>query len=133
MVFSVEVKHGTPPHSGQLADYVTAQHERGISRGVVLLLAPRDDYVSFPSSELPEDVPQLTWQRTAARIHTYPSSEPVCAFLADELCHYLREEELMDPVRMTAEHFTAYKFHVEACAALEPVCRRRRPRSGHAK
>ena len=49
----VEVKHGTPPHSGQLADYLLAQKERGITRGAVLLVAPRDEY-PFPAAELPE-------------------------------------------------------------------------------
>lgn len=124
VVIWVEVKHGTAPHSGQLADYVLAlaQQERRIARGAVLLVAPRADCPSFPAAEIPETVPTLTWQRTALRLRAYAPPGPVAAFLIDELCDYMREEQLMDPSLMTPEHFSAFEFHADAFAALEPIC-----------
>jgi hypothetical protein len=118
----VEVKHGIAPHSGQLHDYLLAQQERGIRHGAVLLIAPRADY-PFSASEIPDTVPQLTWQRTASRLGDFgpkPLSDAGC-FLIRELQQYLREEGLMDPERVTPEHLVAFAHHREAFSALELV------------
>ncbi|HYB27843.1 MAG TPA: hypothetical protein VEF89_14590 [Solirubrobacteraceae bacterium] len=67
-------------------------------------------------------MPRLTWQQTAALLATYATSTEVGTFLVDELCQYLREEGLMDPGRITAEHLVAFSHHKEAFEALDLMC-----------
>lgn len=117
----VEVKHGTAPHTGQLAAYVLAQRARHQTRGVVVLVAPRAAY-PFSEAEVPPEVPRLTWQRTSANLSRYAAPGPIGDFLVDELRRYLREEQLMDPACLAAEHLEAFEFHTAAFAALEPIC-----------
>jgi hypothetical protein len=119
----VEVKHGTGPSRRQLYDYVLAQHQRRIaSRGAVVLIAPRQGYEWFDAQEIPDSVLRLKWQETAALLATYPAPSEVGTFLVHELCLYLREEGLMDPDRITAEHLVAFAQHKEAFEALDLLC-----------
>ena len=119
----VEVKHGAEPERNQLCDYVLAQHSRGLaSRGAVLLVAPRAGYEWFDPSQIPDTVPTVTWQQTGSLLATYTTTSSIGAFLVDELCHYLREEGLMDPERITAEHLVAFAHHKEAFEALDLLC-----------
>jgi hypothetical protein len=120
VVIWVEVKHGTAPHTRQLHAYLDAQRD-SLSRGAVLLVAPRTSY-PFTPAEIPAEVPQLTWQQTARIIGNYPTPDPVGQFLIDELRNYLAEEELMDPEQLTPVHLVALANYQEAREALDLVC-----------
>jgi hypothetical protein len=100
---------------------MTAQTQRTSVDRVVFLLAPRSAY-PFAESEIPDTVPQLRWQDTAAMLRTYQPRTEIAAFLVNELQSYLKEEGLMDPDRVTPEHLVAFAHHKEAFAALELVC-----------
>ena len=121
VLICVEVKHGTAPHTQQLQAYVDAQSQRASTDTVVLLLAPRDAY-PFAENEIPDSVPQLRWQDTAAMLRTYQPRTEAAEFLVNELQSYLKEEGLMDPDRVTPEHLVALAHYKEALAALELVC-----------
>lgn len=118
----IEVKHGSPPHTGQLQAYADEQSHRGVRHATVLLLAPRADYRTFPSDEIPDAVPRLSWEQTAGLIRSFPVSDPVGAFLRDELLAYLQEEELMDPQCLNPELIHALTVHRRAADALHAVC-----------
>jgi hypothetical protein len=123
LVIWVEVKLGTGPGRRQLHDYVIAQQQfRIASRGAVVLVAPRSGYEWFDANEIPSEVPRLTWQRTGALLASFTTTTEVGTFLVHEFCDYLREEGLMDPDRLTAEHLVAFAHHKEAFEALELVC-----------
>jgi hypothetical protein len=117
----VEGKHGTAPHDRQLWSYLKAQQLQGITRGIVLLVAPRASY-PFEPDELPPPVPQLTWEHTTAAISVYDPHDAVGQFLVDETCHYLKGEGLMDPDRVTPLHLVALANYREALRALEALC-----------
>jgi hypothetical protein len=116
----VEVKHGTPPHTGQLQAYIDEQRSVG-DDAAVLLLAPRQDY-PFEPAQVPDEVVQLRWQDTARIIREWSTDDPVGRFLLAELTAYLREEDLVDPEDLTGEHLVALDVHREALNALERVC-----------
>jgi hypothetical protein len=90
----VEVKHGTKPHSRQLQAYLENLRRLRGGHSVLLLLAPRAKLPSFDPDEIPEEVPQLTWEATASSIESFDTAEPVGRFLRDELFAYLKEEKL---------------------------------------
>ena len=72
----VEVKHGTAPHSGQLADYLRAQDERGMRRGAVVLVAPRRRLLVVPGC-------RDSWRGSAIDVATQRNlAEAVCAVRA---------------------------------------------------
>ena len=118
----VEVKNGAGPEDRQLHDYVRAQQERGVRNGAVLLVAPRADYEWFDEGEIPDSVPRLSWQQTAVLLSEYHPVRQTGAFLVAELRDYLREEGLMDPERISAEHLVAFAHHKEAFEAFELLC-----------
>lgn len=118
----VEVKHGTPPHTGQLQAYLDAQRAGRVRNATVVLVAPRGDIESFDANEIPSEVPKLTWQDTAQQVKRYVPADDIGAFLIDELLRYLREEGLMDPEQLTPVHLVALANHREAVIALDRVC-----------
>jgi hypothetical protein len=120
----VEVKHGTPPHTGQLQAYIDEQRSVG-DDAAVLLLAPRQDY-PFEPAQVPDEVVQLRWQDTARIIREWSTDDPVGRFLLAELTAYLREEDLVDPEDLTGEHLVALDVHREALNALERCASSRR-------
>jgi hypothetical protein len=118
----VEVKDGSPPHTRQLAAYADEQRRRGREDALVVLVAPRLDYSTFAPDELPEAVPQLTWEQTAEALRAYTAADAVEAFLLDDLLTYLDEEGLVDPRQLTEQHVVALVHHRDALAALHRVC-----------
>ena len=116
----VEAKHGTQPHSRQLFDYVVGLRRRG--GDALLLVAPRSALDSFDQTQIPECVPQISWQDTARILKSFAPTTVVQTFLRDELCSYLQGEGLVDPDRVTPEHLVALSRYHEAKAALALVC-----------
>lgn len=114
----VEVKHGTPPHTGQLRAYEEAQHRRRLRNAAVFLLAPRADLPGFPKSEVPTTVPSITWEDTGRTLAAFKPHDAVEAFLIAELIAYLREEMLMDPPEITTDHLSALQHYTEGVKAL---------------
>ena len=105
----VEVKHGTKPHSRQLWAYLeNLRRLRGSHNSVLLLLAPRTKLPSFDPDEIPDEVPQLTWEVTASSIKSFDTAEPVGRFLRDQLFDYLREEKLVDPGPLTPVYLESF-------------------------
>jgi hypothetical protein len=121
----VEVKHGTPPHTRQLSAY-QEQHRRHQYDGAVLLLAPRRDYARFSGpqaeSEIPPDVPRLTWEATGHAIGAFHPGDAVGAFLVADLLAYLTEEDLMDPTEFTDRDRDALTGYAKALAAVRRLC-----------
>jgi len=122
IVLWVEIKHGSSPHTQQLAAYLQRQRERGLSHAGVLLIAPRTDYPRFAEGEMPPDVPRLTWEDTARIVGDYSAPDSVARFLVNELRAYLDEEGLMDPPALTTEHKAALTHEHEAHHALSAAC-----------
>jgi hypothetical protein len=124
----VEVKHGTEPHDHQLHDYVKWLDRRPSNARAVVLIASRSEIARFRDSEIrdeiPETVPCLSWQQTAAIIDSYErrTSDPVSQYLVRQLCVYLKEENLMDPDQLTPAHMIALANHKEALTALNIIC-----------
>ena len=118
----VEVKHGTPPSRGQLADYADL---RPAYPGAVVLLSPRANPRADPM-EYPEGVPERTWQATAHAARRFrrsgPADDPVAGWLLDEWLNYLRTEGLMPLEALGPEHMTALVRYNEAEAALPYIC-----------
>lgn len=88
---------------------------------MVLLVAPRTSY-PFDPSEIPPEVPELTWEDTAARIETFEVAEPVGRFLVDELLAYLTEERLVDPGPLTATYLDSLASYYDAKRSLVRAC-----------
>jgi hypothetical protein len=122
VVLWIEVKHGTSPHTRQLEAYAAEQGRRSVDNAAVLLVAPRADYTWFDATEIPPEVPRLTWEQTAERLSSYAPADPVGRFLVGDLLAYLDEEGLMDPDRLSANHVTALVEHRTAFAALLRIC-----------
>jgi len=123
IVIWVEAKLGSKPHTRQLYDYAIAQRvEADLSDAVVVLVAPRADYARFSDDEIPDDVPQPTWQYTASLLSAFEARTSTARFLVSELQNYLREERLMDPEKLTPEHLVAFAHHTEAVEALRMIC-----------
>ncbi len=124
IVICVEVKHGSTPHTRQLQAYMDSFMDRGIQDWVVLLLAPRSMYSHppFDPDQVPDAVPRLTWQQTAAILNGYNPTNCVDRFLVDELRRYLREENLSDPEQLTPLHLVALANYREAGDALDRLC-----------
>jgi hypothetical protein len=118
----LEIKHGTAPHDRQLWSYLEAQRLQGISAGIVLLVAPRASYPSFPAEEIPDAVPELTWQQVAASLSGFRAPDTVGEFLVEALRYYLKGEGLMDPERVTPLHQVSLMNYREALLAVDAVC-----------
>jgi hypothetical protein len=114
----IEIKHGTGPSRGQLQAYIHEQVERQLRHAAVLLVAPRAGYEEFRTTEIPQSVFQVTWEDTAEVLKAYRPKGPVGSFLADELLQYLREEGLVDPDELKAEHLVALENYREGLQAL---------------
>lgn len=118
----LEVKNGTGPHDNQLAAYLGLIKARGVKNAAVMLLAPRSDYPSFARTQMPSEVPRLTWEGTGRLISSFVAADPVSAFLVEQLVDYLQEEELMDPPQLTPKHLIAFDHYQEGIRALVRVC-----------
>jgi hypothetical protein len=118
----VEVKHGTEPHTQQLAAYAGEQRRRGQGDAAVLLVAPRADYRNFATDEIPPGVPRLTWEQTTQSLRSYEAPGRVGEFLVADLLAYLEEEGLVDPIRLTHDHVAALVHHRAARDALDRIC-----------
>jgi hypothetical protein len=119
----VEIKHGAPPHEGQLANYV---HDlpRGVGRGAVVLLAPRAS-LPFVRDDVPKDVSQRSWQAVSRHIREYTGkADPVTRFLLKELHAYMQDENLADPDLLRPEHFVVLAYADAAENALTTICER---------
>ncbi len=114
----VEVKHGTPPHSGQLQAYLDEQRALGVPSAAVVLVAPRADVMGFDDGQIPSDVPVLTWEETSELVKSFEPTGEVGAFLKDDFRMYLKEEGLVDPNQLTAAHLAALTNHREAVSAV---------------
>lgn len=117
----IEVKHGTAPHTRQLKAYAAEQTRRG-RPAAVLLLAPRADYTWFEDTQIPADVPRLTWEQTSRLVATFQTDDAIAGFLIGDLRAYLNEEGLMDPPRLTPGLVDALINHHAARDALDRIC-----------
>lgn len=109
----VEIKHGADTHDNQLENYLEDIRCETQGVGYVVLLAPRS---SMPDA--PPGVRQVEWQAVGRFMSQWCRSEdasPQARWLADEFVSYLREEGLMDSVRLSAQH----AFELEARPAAE--------------
>jgi hypothetical protein len=119
----VEVKDGTRPHTNQLHAYATWLSELHAAQNLVVLVAPRASY-PFPQDQVPDDVPQVSWQQTTRILRDYRDDRErsdAAELLIAELLLYLKEEGLMPIDRVTPEHLVAIAHHKEAFDALEEV------------
>ena len=89
---------------------------------MLLLLAPRATLPSFDPDEIPQGVPQLTWEATASSIKSFETAEPVGRFLRDELFAYLREEKLVDPGPLTPLYLNSFALYYDARRSLVGAC-----------
>jgi hypothetical protein len=114
ILICVEVKHGTRPHTKQLEAYAKDLACRpDVAHTLVVLVAPRAAFYSFPDDQVPSYVAQISWEETARLLGAYhprPTSE-ASELLVGELRNYLNEEGLMDPERVTPEHLVAIAHH----------------------
>ncbi len=118
----VEVKHGTKPHSHQLHAYLENLRRLRGGHSVLLLLAPRAKLPSFDPDEIPQEVPQVTWESTASSIKSFDTAEPVGQFLRDQLFAYLREEKLVDPGPLTPVYLKSFATYYDARRSLVGAC-----------
>lgn len=119
----VEIKHGTKPHSGQLRAYLNDIGSVALgARKAVLLLAPRDD-LPF-EFDVPEEVPSISWQSLAGCLSGYePSTETTKQkWLLRQYSEFLKEEDLMDPDRLTAAHALSIMESTNAENAMKAIC-----------
>lgn len=116
----VEIKHGSPPHEGQLPTYLD---EVPGPSGLVVLLEPRQR-TPFVQRQQPADVVAVSWQQTAVALRSCADGIPdsVAGFLIDELCRYLQEENLMDPERVSPAHLIALAEWSDAQLAVTAAC-----------
>jgi hypothetical protein len=90
----------------------------------VILLAPRDILPVADRVQVPDSVPQRSWQATARAIRRHRIEDPVGSWLCEELATYLFQERLMDPDALRPEHLTALAYYEEAAAGLAVICQR---------
>lgn len=122
VVVWVEIKLGTDPHDQQVASYV-ADMPNNVKASVVVLLAPRAS-LPYAAEDVPEGVPQRSWQATGGRLGKAAADihEPVDSFLLKELMAYMREDNLIDPHAVGPELLMALAYADQAEAALLRVC-----------
>lgn len=123
VVIWVEDKLGADPHEMQLTNYVD-DLPANVRAAAVVLLAPRAS-LPYSSPEVPEDVPQRSWQEAGRQLQLLlraSAGHPVERFLLKELIAYMREENLTDPEAIRPEHLVALAYADQAEAALERVC-----------
>ena len=114
----IEIKHGTHPHTGQLAAYRKTLGDMGD----VVLLAPASSLPYPDSAEVPAAIPQRSWEQVGQLCARYDARSVVEGWLLDELVAYLREEGLMGIESLKPEHLTALAYAQQAEAALEVIC-----------
>ena len=118
----VEVKHGTKPHDHQLQAYLETIRRVRSRYSVLVLVAPHADLPTFEPDQIPEEVPQLTWEATASRIESFETADPVGRFLRDELFAYLRKEKLVDPGPLTPQDLESFATYYDARRSLVGAC-----------
>lgn len=122
VLIRVEVKHGAKPQDEQLAAYVHSVPVSVQATAAVILLAPRQDLPGFLRDQVPADVAQRTWQRTALNVAAFRAPDPVHAWLVEELAAFLYQEQLMDPTVLRPEHLSALAHIKAAESGLAVIC-----------
>jgi len=124
----VEIKWTADPHEKQLATYIE-DLPRSFEAASVVLLAPRLS-LPYERDEVPEGVPQRSWQATARQVQAQVQdpTDAIGAFLSKELYTYMQQHSLTEPEVIRPEHLVALAYSDEAETALAAMCERA---SGH--
>jgi hypothetical protein len=118
----VEAKIDAPPAGGQLRAYVNrVNRESARGHGLVILAAPRARYGTFDRRQVPEDVAEIPWEKTAELLHSYQWHSEREQLLVDELYKYMQEEDLVDPPKLDSDHIRSLELHSDAERAADAV------------
>lgn len=114
----VEVKYGSHLHDDQVSRY------RADGSDVIVLCAETD--LALLRGAIPyRDVPLVTWQETAHRLVRLHADmrNPVDRWLLQQFLDFLREENLVVPENLTADHLSALRAGRAADDALDAIRR----------
>lgn len=114
----VEAKIDAKPERGQLFGYVEALGSRP---GLVILTAPRSRYVGFAPDQVPDEVAGIPWETTADLLRSYVPAGAADQLLVDELLAYMKEEDLVDPEKLDADHIASLVHYNDAWRGLVRV------------